>query len=99
MDFQVVGELCEQINVDVDHVSADKIYDTDSVYTTLSNEFPEAEIVIPSKDSLYADNHHQAKRMSNLVAYSALGPMRWQKKSSMGKGMYQRMRCNVTKPS
>ena len=85
MDFQVVEELCEQIDVEIDHISADKMYDTDDVYTTLSAEFPNAEIVIPPKDNLYADDYHQAKRMSNLVAYSALGPMRWQKAKQYGK--------------
>lgn len=85
MDFQVVGELCEQNDVEVDHISADKMYDTDDVYTILSAEYPDAEIVIPPKENLYADDHYQAKRMSNLVAYSALGSMRWQKIKQYGK--------------
>ena len=85
MDFQVVDDLCEHIDVEVDHISADKMYDTDDVYTTFSAEFPNAEIVIPPKENLYADEHHLAKRMSTLVAYSALGPMRWQKVKQYGK--------------
>ncbi|MFA0141324.1 transposase [Vibrio kanaloae] len=76
MDFQIVDELCKQIDVEVGHISADKMYDTDDVYETLSNAFPEADIVIPPKDNLYADEAHHGKRMSNLVEYSALGPMR-----------------------
>ncbi len=85
MDFQVVDDLCEQIDLEVEHVSADKMYDTDDVYETLSNAFPEAELIIPAKDNLYADDAHHTKRMSNLVAYSVLGPMRWQKKKQYGK--------------
>lgn len=85
MDFQVVDELCEQIDVEVEHVSADKMYDTDDVYETLSSAFPEADIVIPPKDNLYVDDQHHPKRMSNLVAHSALGPMRWQKEKQYGK--------------
>ena len=71
--------------MEVDHISADKMYDTDDVYTILSAEYPDAEIVIPPKENLYADDHYQAKRMNNLVAYSALGSMRWQKIKQYGK--------------
>ena len=85
MDFQVVEELCEQVDVDVDHVSADKMYDTDDVYDALTNKFPESDIAIPPKENLYADDAHNSKRMSSLVAYSALGPMGWQKKKQYGK--------------
>ena len=97
MDFQVVEELCEQVDVDVDHVSADKMYDTDDVYDALTNKFPESDIAIPPKENLYADDAHISKRMSSLVAYSALGPMGGKRKSSMVRGMCQRMRCTVTK--
>ena len=58
MDFQVVEVLSKQVDVQVDHVSADKMYDTDDAYGAL---------------------------MSNLVAYSALGSIRWQKKKQYGK--------------
>ena len=85
MDFQVVDEVCDQIDRDVEHISADKMYDTDDVYDTLSAIFPDAEIVIPPKENLYADDRHHSQRMSNLVAYSALGPIRWQKKKQYGK--------------
>ncbi|WP_286293887.1 IS5 family transposase [Vibrio apostichopi] len=85
MDFQVVEELCEQVDVGVDHISADKMYDTDDVYDALTNKFPESDIAIPPKENLYADDAHNTKRMSSLVAYSALGPMRWQKTKQYGK--------------
>ena len=85
MDFQVVEELCGQVDVEIDHVSADKMYDTNDVYDVLTSEFPESEIAIPPKENLYADDAHTPKRMSNLLAYSALGPMLWQKKKQYGK--------------
>ena len=85
MDFQVLDELCEQIDIEVEHISADKMYDTDNVYDTLSEAFPEAAIIIPPKDNVYANDAHHSKRMSNLVSYSALGPMRWQKEKGYGK--------------
>nr|WP_305840084.1 hypothetical protein [Photobacterium leiognathi] len=50
MDFQVVGELCEQVDVEIGHVSADKMYDTDDVYDALTSEFPESDIAfLPKK--------------------------------------------------
>ena len=75
MDFQVVEELCGQVDVEVDHVSADKMYDTNDVYDVLTSEFPESEMAIPPKENLYADDVHNPKRMSYLLAYFALGPM------------------------
>lgn len=74
-DFQVVEELSEQFDVEVDHISADKMYDTDDVYDALTSKFPESELAIPPKENLYADDAHNPKRMRNLVAYFALGPM------------------------
>ena len=85
MDFQVVEALCGQVDVEVDHVSADKMYDTNDVYDALTSEFPESEIASPPKENLYAGDAHNPKRMSNLVAYFALGPMRWQKTKQYGK--------------
>lgn len=85
MGFQVVEELCGQVDVEVGHISADKMYDTDDVYDTLTSEFPETDIAIPPKENLYADDAHNPKRMSNLVAYYALGSMRWQKRKQYGK--------------
>ena len=49
MDFQVVEELSEQVDVDVDHVSADKMYDTDDVYDALTSKFPESELASQRK--------------------------------------------------
>jgi len=40
MDDQVVGALCQSIITDVEHVSADKMYDTNAVYQTLEALFP-----------------------------------------------------------
>jgi hypothetical protein len=85
MDFQVVEELCGQVDVEVGHISADKMYDTDDVYDTLTSELPETDIAIPPKENLYADDAHNPKRVSNLVVYSALSPTRRQKTKQYGK--------------
>ncbi|MEH6534666.1 MAG: hypothetical protein V7735_25500, partial [Photobacterium frigidiphilum] len=51
----------------------DKMYDTNAVYQTLEDHFPNAEIVIPPKDNTFADEVNHPKRMSNLSGgYSVL---------------------------
>ncbi|WP_233902824.1 IS5 family transposase [Vibrio campbellii] len=85
MDDQVVGDLCQQIIADVKHITADKMYDTNAVYSTLEECFPNADIVIPPKDNSFADEHHNKKRMQNLVSCTALGVMGWQKKRDYGR--------------
>ncbi|OEF80146.1 hypothetical protein BCT47_02480 [Vibrio splendidus] len=77
--------MCGQVDVEVGHISADKIYDTDDVYDALASEFPETDIAIPPKENLYADDAHNPKRVSNLVVYSALSPTRRQKTKQYGK--------------
>lgn len=85
MDDQVLDDICKQIITDIEHVTADKMYDTNAVYSVLDAHFPNADIVIPPKDNTFADAHHHPKRMSNLVAHTALGPMHWQKKKGYGR--------------
>lgn len=85
MDDQAVEAICSQITEPVLHITADKMYDTDAVFQTLETHFPNADIVIPPKDNTFADERHQPKRMSNLVAYMALGVTKWQKLKQYGR--------------
>ncbi|WP_245905368.1 hypothetical protein [Photobacterium lipolyticum] len=55
------------------------MYDTNAVYQTLEDHFPDAEIVIPPKDNTFADEVHHPKRMSNLIGCFALGIIGWQR--------------------
>ncbi|MDE1234303.1 transposase [Vibrio aestuarianus] len=66
-------------------VLTDKMYDTNAVYQTLENHFPNAEIVIPPKDNMFADEAHHPKRMSNLIGCFALGIIGWQSVRQYGK--------------
>ncbi|SKC34246.1 hypothetical protein CZ809_03858 [Photobacterium piscicola] len=70
---------------DIEHVSADKMYDTNAVYQTLDEYFPDTEIVIPPKDNTFADEVHHPKRMSNLIGWFALGIIGWQSVRKYGK--------------
>lgn len=61
------------------------MYDTNAVYQTLEKHFPDAKIIIPPKDNTFADDYHQAKRMSNLIECFACGIMNWQKRRHYGR--------------
>ena len=39
MDDQIVDAICAQITVAVEHITADKMYDTNTVYQTLKSTF------------------------------------------------------------
>ena len=85
MDDQIVNAVCEQITAQVEHITADKMYDTNAVYQTLEKHFPDADIIIPPKDNTFADDYHHSKRMSNLIECFAAGIMNWQKYRHYGR--------------
>ncbi|CAH7051513.1 MULTISPECIES: hypothetical protein [unclassified Vibrio] len=47
--FVLCGQVDVEVDVEVDHISADKMYDTDDVYDALTSEFPETDVAIPPK--------------------------------------------------
>ncbi|CAH8182334.1 transposase [Vibrio aestuarianus] len=86
MDDAVVDALCEQIDVHVGQISADKAYDENHVYETLEQHFPEADIVIPPKDNLFYDEDKKhAKRCRAMLEIAAKGQMGWQVAHHYGK--------------
>jgi hypothetical protein len=85
VDEQVVDKLTGQIDVEVNHVSADGAYDKASVYDNLSQQFPQADIVIPpDSDAVYNTKNH-AQRNRNLQEIKNFGRMIWQKVRAYGK--------------
>ena len=86
MDDAVVDALCEQIDMHVGQISADKAYDENHVYETLEQHFPEADIVIPPKDNLFYDEDKKhAKRCRAMLEIAAKGQMAWQENHHYGK--------------
>lgn len=84
-DDQMVDALATQVDVNVDHVTADGAYDKTPVYEVLLKHFPEADIIIPTdSDAVYnTDNHPQRNR--NLQEIKTFGRMAWQKVREYGK--------------
>ena len=85
IDYRVVEPLCEQIQLGVNHVSADKMYDDNLVYETLENHFPEADVVIPIREGLYYDESHHPIRCRNQIEIAAKGKIAWQRSHQYGK--------------
>ena len=55
MDDQIFDAIGAQITVAVEHITADKMYDTNAVYQTLEKYFPDAQVIIPPKDNALAE--------------------------------------------
>ena len=54
----MIDTLANQIDINLDHVTADGAYDKTPVYNDLSTHFPNAEIIIPSdSDAIYNTNN------------------------------------------
>ncbi|WP_340138606.1 IS5 family transposase [Vibrio vulnificus] len=86
LDDAVVDELCEQIDVEVGRVCADKAYDENLVYEVLEKHFPDADIVIPPKKNLlYDEEKKHAKRCRAMLEIAAKGQMEWQATYQYGK--------------
>jgi hypothetical protein len=84
-DDQTVDSLLEQIDDNVEHVSADGAYDKNPVYEKLTNRFPNATIVIPpSSDAVYHQGNHP-QRNRNLQEIKTFGRMSWQRVREYGK--------------
>lgn len=90
-DDQMIDELADQIDVDVDHITADGAYDKTPVYNDLSTHFPSAEIIIPpDSDAVYNTKNH-AQRNRNLQEIKTFGRMAWQKVKGYGKRNYSEL--------
>ncbi len=88
MDFQVVDQILAQVDHELDAVTMDKMYDLNSVYEQVEAHSPDARIVIPPKDNTFADEGLHPKRLSNLIARTALGPIPWQRRERYGDKNY-----------
>jgi len=92
-DDQMVESLVDQINISVGHCSADGAYDENPVYQTLTEKFPNADVVIPPrKDAVYHNNnHHQRNRNIIEIAFGYGGRMGWQRRRNYGRRNYSEL--------
>jgi hypothetical protein len=84
-DDQQVDSLIDQIDINVEQITADGAYDKNPVYDVLVATFDFADIVIPPvSDAVYGkDSHPQRNR--NLQEIKTFGRMNWQRARGYGK--------------
>jgi hypothetical protein len=87
-DEKVVDSLIDQINIEVDQVTADGAYDKNHVYDSLLNKFQNCAVIIPpDSDSVLSTNNHW-QRNRNLQEIKTFGRMRWQEIREYGNRLH-----------
>lgn len=81
----MVDKLVTPITSNVRQVCGDSAYDSNGVYTTLSEHFPSADIVIPPSNNAVYDKKNHFYRNRNLLEREYYGCMVWQKRRQYGK--------------
>ncbi|MFT6836347.1 MAG: transposase, partial [Francisellaceae bacterium] len=73
------------------HVSLDGAYDSNNIYQKISDEFKDANIVIPpDKNAVISDSSHQM-RTEHLKMIKKHGRMYWQRYNQYGKRNYSEL--------
>jgi hypothetical protein len=90
-DESQVAPLLDQVEEEVDHLTADGAYDKSPVYEAASAHSPEAEIVIPPREDAVIDEAHSEIRNSNLQEIKTCGRMEWQRKRNYGQRNYSEL--------
>jgi len=90
-DDSALDKLLEQMDKEVDLVTADGAYDKNPVYEKLSEKFNGAEIIIPpDSDAVYNKNNHR-QRNRNLQEIKTFGRMNWQRVRNYGQRNYSEL--------
>ena len=85
-DKGTIDDLIEQVaTTSANHVSLDGAYDSNDVYVSLKNKFPNAKVVIPpDKNAIMHDNNHHI-RNQHLKEIQEHGRKSWQKENQYGR--------------
>lgn len=84
-DHEVVDDLVIQQSVAVGAIYGDKGYDENTVYETLADRFPDADIIIPPKSNLTGKGCYHPKRAAHIDEIARSGSLAWQKHHQYGK--------------
>ena len=83
-DVTLVDVLMEPLPNNVNQVTADTAYDSNAVYTALSDTFPNVDIVIPPRQGSVDHNRNHWMRNRNLREIQCYGRMHWQSSRRYG---------------
>lgn len=90
-DEKTTDKLLNQLHVNVDLFTADGAYDSNAVYQSMSDKFPNADIVIPPNSKAVYKNKSHAQRNNNLQKIKTFGRMAWQKIMRYGQRNYSEL--------
>jgi len=90
-DESQVPPLLDQIDRDIDHLTADGAYDKSPVYDAILDHSPDADIVIPPREDAVISDKANKLRNRNLQEIKTLGRMRWQEKRNYGQRNYSEL--------
>ena len=90
-DEYQVDPLLDQIERDIDHLTADGAYDKSSVYDAISAHSPDAEVVIPPREDAVFGDAASKIRNRNLLEIKTNGRMQWQKQRHYGQRNYSEL--------
>lgn len=83
-DVAVIDPLLEPLPNNVKQVTADTAYDSNDVYASLSDVFPNVDVVIPPRNGSIDHKNNHWMRNRNLREIQCYGRMRWQSSRKYG---------------
>ena len=90
-DESQVPPLLDQIELDIDHLTADGAYDKSPVYDAILAHSPDADIVIPPREDAVLSDKANQLRNENLLEIKTHGRMQWQEKRNYGQRNYSEL--------
>ena len=90
-DEAQIPPLLDQIEQEIDHLTADGAYDKAPVYDSINDHSPDADVVIPPRDNAILRDDASPWRNRNLLEIKILGRMQWQKQRRYGQRNYSEL--------
>ena len=90
-DDTAANDLIEQIELDVDHITADGAYDKNTIYKIFSNKFKNADIVIPPSKNAKTSKRNHKLRNRDINEIKKHGQPYWQRSHDYGKRNYSEL--------
>jgi hypothetical protein len=90
-DEAQIPPLLDQIEQEIDHLTADGAYDKAPVYDSINDHSPGADVIIPPRDNAILRDDASPWRNRNLLEIKILGRMQWQKQRHYGQRNYSEL--------
>jgi len=84
-DNTVAPDLMDQVEADVNHITADGAYDNNFIYESFSKKYPNAQIIIPPRSGSIVDPKNHKTRNQHVLMIKEKSRMVWQKITNYGR--------------